>query len=344
MQSKKIGEQSVLFSAPIYLEGSGSVVGSIEGRGPLRDYFDYVAEDALFGQDSFEKAEKKFFTEAVKKAVEDAKLSLKDVDYLIGGDLLNQIISASYSARDLDLPFLGIYGACSSMSQSLVVGAMLLDGGFGKNIVCAASSHFATAERQFRFPLELGTPKPPTGQDTVTGAGASVLTLEPRKKDSPVIAGATVGKVVDFGVKDANNMGAAMAPAAVQTILTHLEDMEVQPEYYDMIVTGDLGIFGSELLVDLANRAGVDLSRVHRDCGKLIYEGMEDMHCGASGCGCSAVVLNGFLQKKLRAATVKRILFVATGALMSPTSVQQGESIAGVAHAVAIERRETSCN
>ncbi len=207
---------------------------------------------------SFELAEKKLFMEAAKKAVESAGLGLNDINYLVGGDLLNQIISAGYTARDLDLPFIGLYGACSSMAESLCVGSMLIDGGFADNLLCATSSHFATAERQFRYRLELGTPKPPTGQDTVTGSGATVLSAE---QGELVVKSVTVGRIVDFGVKDANNMGAAMAPAAVQTILSHLEDRGIAPDYYDAIITGDLGIFGSDLLIDMAAQNNVDLGR-----------------------------------------------------------------------------------
>ena len=332
---KRIGTYTVQFDRPVLIRGRGSAVGQEEGKGPLGGYFDQIAQDAMWGQDSFEKAEKRFFMEAAKKAVESAGRGLKDIHYMLGGDLLNQIISASYSARDLDIPFLGLYGACSSMAESLCIGSMLIDGGFAQNILCATSSHFATAERQFRYPLELGTPKPPTGQDTVTGAGATVISAEQGDLE---IKSVTVGRVVDFGVKDANNMGAAMAPAAVQTILSNLEDLGVDPSHYDAIITGDLGIFGSDILLDLAGRNNVDLSGVHKDCGKMIFEGM-DKNCGASGCGCGASVLNAYFFKKMLDGDLQRILFVATGALLSPTSVQQGESIPSIAHAVHIERR-----
>ena len=332
---KRVGTYTVQFDRPVLIRGRGSAVGQEEGKGPLGGYFDQIAQDAMWGQDSFEKAEKRFFMEAAKKAVESAGLGLKDIHYLLGGDLLNQIFSESYSARDLDIPFLGLYGACSSMAESLCIGSMLIDGGFAQNILCATSSHFATAERQFRYPLELGTPKPPTGQDTVTGAGATVISAEQGDLE---VKSVTVGRVVDFGIKDANNMGAAMAPAAVQTILSNLEDLNADPSYYDAIITGDLGIFGSDILLDLAGRNNVDLSGVHKDCGKMIFEGM-DKNCGASGCGCGASVLNAYFFKKMLDGDLQRILFVATGALLSPTSVQQGESIPSIAHAVHIERR-----
>ncbi len=335
--NKWLGEGTVVMEHPVYIRGVGTAVGSTEAQGPLGEYFDVAAPDATWGEDSFEKAEKKLFTEAVKQALQNAGLGIRGVDMMIGGDLLNQIITASYAARDFGLRFIGLYGACSSMTESLALGAMLLDGGFGENILCATSSHFATAERQFRYPLELGTPKPPTGQDTVTGAGATVLSAN---KSSLCITAATVGRVVDFGISDANNMGAAMAPAATETILTHLEKRGAAPGDFDAIITGDLGIFGSELLADLAGRCGVSLAGVHRDCGKLIYAGMKNKRCGASGCGCCATVLNGYFLKRMAKGEYRRLLVVATGALMSPTIVQQGESIPGIAHAVEIERRE----
>jgi stage V sporulation protein AD len=223
------------------------------------------------------------------------------------------------------------------MTESLAIGSMLIDGGFAENILCATSSHFATAERQFRFPLELGTPKPPTGQDTVTGAGATILSTD---KSKMCVTAATIGRVIDFGIPDANNMGAAMAPAAVETILTHLEKRGASPSDFDVIVTGDLGIFGSEMLIDLAGRCGVHLESVHQDCGKLIFAGMKNKHCGASGCGCCASVLNGYFLKRMVKGEYRRLLVIATGALMSTTSVQQGESIPCIAHAVEIERRD----
>ncbi len=342
MKYKHIGMQTVLFEHPVYIVGRACIGGLMEGQGPLSSHFDEIIPDALWGEDSFEKAEKKIFYETVKKAIEKAKKGFNDIDFLVGGDLLNQIISASFSARDMGIPYFGIYGACSSMSESLILGAMIVDGGYGETVVCATSSHFATAERQYRFPLELGTPKPPTGQNTATAAGATILSNNTGEEDYPmaVVTAATVGNVVDLGVKDANNMGAAMAPAAVETILNHLDDMSVDPEYYDMIVTGDLGTFGSELLIDLAQKCGTDLSKVHYDCGANIYKGLKKVYCGASGCGCGASVLNGYILDEMKAKNLKRVLFVATGALLSPTTAQQGESIPGIAHGVVIERRD----
>lgn len=334
---KILSEGTMLLEQPVYIRGKGSAVGQEEAKGPLAEYFDIKAEDAKWGEKSFEFAEKKFFMNACKKAIEDAGLSIGEIDLLLGGDLLNQIITASYSARDFGIPFLGIYGACSGMAQTLAIGSMLIDGGFGENILCAASSHYATAERQFRFPLELGTPKPPTGQDTVTGAGATVISSE-KGNNKVAIRALTVGRCVDFGITDANNMGAAMAPSAAQSILTHLQNRGTQPQDYDAIFTGDLGKFGSKLMVDMAMRCGTDLSNVHKDCGSMIYAGMKSKRCGASGCGCCAVVLNGYILRQLEQGAYQRVLFTATGAMMSTTSVQQGESIPGIAHVIELER------
>ena len=335
--TKYIGAQSVLFTNPVYIIGRSSLAGKSEGQGPLGEYFDGIIPDALWGEDSFEKCEQKMYREAVKKAVASAGKREKDIRILLGGDLLNQIVAACYSARDLGIPFLGLYGACSTMSESLLIGSMLIDGGMTDSAVCCASSHFATAERQFRVPLELGTPRTPTSQNTVIGAAATVLSCD--KASDIVITGGTVGRVVDLGIKDAENMGAAMAPAACETIYNHLHDLEIEPDYYDRIITGDLGTFGSEILTDMLRRLGCDITKQHADCGALIFSDMDKAHCGGSGCGCSGITLNGYFLKKLLSGELKRILFVATGALLSPTIIQQGESIPGIAHAVAIERR-----
>lgn len=331
--NKNRGNGSIVFSKPINIIGTGSIAGHKEAEGPLAKYFDKTTQDALYGQDSFEKAERQLFLEAVKMALKSA--NLKETDFLVGGDLLNQIISAGFASRELGLPFIGIYGACSTMAESLILGSILVDGGFARDVVCATSSHFATAERQFRFPLELGTPPTPTSQHTVTGSGSAVLS----NVDSGIgITCATIGKIVDLGITDANNMGAAMAPAAAQTILTHIQNMAIPPNYYDAIFTGDLGSLGSEILIDLAKKCGTDISDVHQDCGVLIFSGMEEMKCGGSGCGCGASTLCGYIIKEMQKGNFKRILFVATGALHSPTSIQQGESIPGIAHAVEITK------
>jgi stage V sporulation protein AD len=276
------------------------------------------------------------FIEAVNLAVARSGLKNDAVDYLFGGDLLNQIISAGFAARETSIPFIGLFGACSTMAESLLAGAVFVDGGFADHVVCATSSHFATAERQFRYPLELGTPKTPTSQITVTGAGASVVSSK-GEKGMPRITHATAGRVIDMGIKDANNMGAAMAPAALETLLSHLEDTQRTPEYYDLIVTGDLGTFGSDILRKKAKEQHVELSDVYTDCGAEIFKGKKNTYCGGSGCGCAGSMLNAYYLKKMAQGELKRLLFIATGALLSPTSTQQGETIPCVAHAVAIE-------
>jgi len=260
------------------------------------------------------------------------------VDFMFGGDLLNQLISTSFAARDLEMPFFGLYGACSTMTESLGLGAMTIDGGFGKYVVATTSSHFSSAERQFRFPLELGNQRPITAQWTVTGAGAVLLA---NKGEGPRITHMTVGKIKDFGIIDANYMGAAMAPAAADTIVTHFNDTGFRPEDYDLIITGDLGRFGRELARELVQKAGFTLGDNFTDCGIEIFNSEEqDTHAGGSGCACSAVVFAGYLFKELRSMRMNRVLLISTGALFSPTSAQQGESIPSIAHAVTIVSNE----
>lgn len=331
------GSASVRFNTPVNILARASVAGKKEAEGPLGKYFDITLPDALWGEKSFEKCEQKMFKEAVKKAAASAGKNPKDIRLLLGGDLLNQIVTAGYSARDLGIPFLGIYGACSTMSESLLIGSMLIDGGMTENAIACTSSHFATAERQYRMPLELGTPKTPTSQTTVTGAGATLLCAS---GFSPaVITGGTIGRVVDLGINDSENMGAAMAPAAAETIYNHLSDFNRTAKDYDCIITGDLGYFGSDILTDILKDLGQDITPVHMDCGKMIFDKTNKVHCGGSGCGCSAITLNGYFLSKIFTGELRRILFVATGALLSPTVIQQGESIPSIAHAVVIERR-----
>lgn len=281
-------------------------------------------------------AESKMTREAVKLAINKANLHPDDIDYMFSGDLLNQIISSSFAARELQIPFFGLYGACSTMTESLSLSAMIIDGGYADYVIAATSSHFASAERQYRFPLEYGGQRPPTSQWTVTGAGAALLSS---KGSGPYITYVTTGRVMDFGVKDANNMGAAMAPAATDTILRHFKDTGFEPSYYDLIITGDLGKVGKDLTMELVKKGGYDISNIYTDCGVEIFDLTEqDVHSGASGCGCSAVVFCGYLYKQLKEGKFNRILLISTGALLSPTSSQQGESIPGIAHAVSIER------
>ena len=335
----RVGARTVRFDLPPNIIAYASVTGKDEKNGPYGSCFDVTFEDDLWGEKTYELAERKMQLTAAETVIDKAGLIPDDIHMLYGGDLLNQIISSGFVARQLGIPFVGLYGACSTMSESMLVGAMTVDGGFAQHALCTTSSHFATAERQFRMPLELGTPKTPTSQHTATAAGAVILSTQ--RGQYPSITCATPGRVVDMGINDVNNMGAAMAPAATETIVCHLEDTGKSPADYDAIVTGDLGTFGSELLVKYSGEAGWDISGVHKDCGAMLYEGNDLMHCGGSGCGCSASMLCGFFLPELIKGNMKRILFVATGALHSPTSTLQGESIPCIAHAVTIE---TGCS
>ncbi len=343
MEDRHRGDRSLVFpSAPRILSGA-SVVSQVEAEGPLGGCFDIVMGDDKMGQDSFEKAECRMFENAVRLCCNKAGLAAEDLECLLAGDLLNQIITANYAARTLEIPYLGLYGACSTMAESLLLGSVLCDGGYLDPLACVACSHFSTAERQYRYPLEMGTTSPPTAQRTVTGAGCLMVgnALPPLPVFRHVhITAATVGKVVDLGISDANNMGAAMAPAACETIVTHLQDLGRKPEEYDLVVTGDLGRFGTEMLFTLLAEHGVDLSGQHVDCGNLVYHPAQDYNCGGSGCGCSAVTLASHLLPMLERGETKRLLFLATGALMSPTASMQGESIPGIAHAIVLEYKE----
>lgn len=335
MATKRLGSQTVKFETPPSILSTYSIVGPKEGEGPLSKYFDIILEDDMWGQESFEKAESKIQEEAIKNAISKAKLIPKDVNYLISGDLLNQIISSTYTARQIGIPYYGLYGACSTMTQSLSLGAMLIDGGFADKIVCATSSHFSSAERQFRFPLEYGSQRNFSSQWTVTGAGATVLAWAGK---GPYITYVTTGKVIDLGLKDTTNMGAAMAPAAIDTLLTHFKDTGYSPSDYDLIISGDLGTVGKSIVLDIMKKEGYDLSGIYTDCGVEIYSKEEqDTHAGGSGCGCAAVVLNGYVYKEIMKGTFDRVLVMATGALHSKTINEQGESIPGIAHAITID-------
>ncbi|MDD4169535.1 MAG: stage V sporulation protein AD [Desulfotomaculaceae bacterium] len=333
---KKNGKQTVYFQNPPVIIATASIAGHLEGDGPLGDSFDQVVHDTYYGEKTWEKAEQRMMLDTMNKALEKAGLQEKDMDLLLAGDLLNQIITANYTARTLAIPFLGLYGACSTMCESMALGAMLIDGGFADKVLVGASSHYCTAERQYRFPTEMGNQRSMTAQWTVTGAGAAVLA---REGSGPVITHATIGKVVDLEQGDPQNMGAAMAPAAADTITCHLQDMSRNPDDYDLIMTGDLGAFGKELAEQLVAQSGYDISERFSDCGILIYSPAQDVHAGGSGCGCSAVVTCGYLMDKLKAGKYKRLLVTGTGALMSPCSTQQGETVPGIGHAVVIEMR-----
>lgn len=329
-----MGKHTVIFKNKPTIIGTHTIAGPKEGNGSIGACIDTILENDRFDEKTYEKAECKMLSHAIRHAIANAKKSLSDIDAILAGDLLNQIISASFAARDFSIPFIGVYNACSTMSESLALGAALVDGGYMKQVVCATGSHFSTAERQYRYPLELGSTRPPQAQWTVTGAGATVLSACGK---GPKITMATFGKVVDYGVTDANNMGAAMAPAAMSTLVSHFKESGKTPEQYDLIVTGDLGAFGSRILKDLMWEKGFDIERQHVDCGEMIYNIKEDEYQGGSGAGCSAVVFNSYLYKKLKEKKLNRIIFMATGALLSSVSTQQGESIPCVAHAVVVE-------
>lgn len=335
MACVKVGGQTVLFENGPHIVGFGCVAGRKEGQGPLSRQFGHVDTDDRFGQDSWEKAESEMQKRALDAALSKAGVQEEQVDFLFAGDLLNQCIGSGYAARGRQVPFFGLYGACSTMGEGLCLAAITLGSGAGQYAAVCASSHFCTAERQYRNPLEYGGQRTPTAQWTVTGAGAVVLGQTGR---GPQMTACTVGRVVDKGITDANNMGAAMAPAAARTICTHLRDMGRTPSDYDLIVTGDLGVLGSKLLLDLAGREGYDLAGRHTDCGMLIYDMEEqDVHCGGSGCGCCATVLAAHLLPGMQAGKWNRILFCPTGALHSPTATMQGESIPGICHAVVLD-------
>ncbi|WIF94333.1 stage V sporulation protein AD [Caminicella sporogenes] len=334
MALKKLGKQTVVFDNPPYIVSTASIVGPKEGEGPLREYFDMILEDDLFGEKSWELAESKMLRETVKMAVQKSEKKIDDIEYMLSGDLLNQLMSASFAARDLGIPFFGLYGACSTMTESLSLGAMLIDGGYADNLVAVTSSHFSSAERQFRFPLEHGNQRPPSAQWTVTGAGAAILSSYGK---GPRVKYVTTGRVIDLGIKDANNMGAAMAPAAADTIVSHFCETGLKPDYYDLIVTGDLGAIGKEITEELVLDKGYNIAKNYNDCGLLIFDNkVQDTHAGGSGCGCSASVFCGYIYKEMQSRKINKVLLISTGALLSVTSSNQGQSIPGIAHAVSM--------
>lgn len=335
MAKNKRGRCSFFFESRPVIGSWASVAGKKEAQGPLGNTFDKTFTDTLLGQKTWEQAEKKMQELALKTLAEKAGLHTWDMDMVYSGDLLNQCIGSSFSLRNMNLPHLGLYGACSTMAEGLLLAAMTVDGGYADRVVAMTSSHFASSERQYRFPLGYGGQRTPTAQWTVTGAGAAMVCAEGK---GPRITGGTVGTVQDYGIRDAANMGAAMAPAALSTIRTHLEDTGRAPSDYDLIVTGDLGQLGKDLLLELASREGLELGGKVADCGTLIFDCVrQDVHSGGSGCGCSAITLCGYLLGQISHGKYKRILFCGTGALLSPTSTQQGLPIPGVCHAVCIE-------
>lgn len=330
-----IGRQSWRFDIKPVILSSAAVGGPFEAQCPLAEDFDHFFDDLWLGQDSFEKAEVKLLEHACEKALEKAKLKSEDINFFLSGDLDNQITSSSFAARGLSIPYLGLFGACSTSMEGLAIGSKLLDNDGANYVMAATASHNLAAEKQFRYPTEYGAQKPPTGQWTVTGAGAVILG---REGEGPRVVSATIGKVVDMGISDPFNMGAAMAPAAVDTIEVHLNEMNLEPDYYDIIATGDLGSTGYNIAQELFTKKGVDLKKnLFVDCGVLIYGNDPRVFSGASGCACSAVVTYGHLLNRMKHGELQRILVVATGALLSPMSYQQKETIPCIAHAVSIE-------
>ena len=334
MAKQKRGRQSFSLEQPPVITHWASIAGKKESEGPLAHTFDICSQDTYFGQKTWEQGEKQMQKLALRKLAEKAGMLPGEFDIVFSGDLLNQCIGSSFTLRNMKIPHLGLYGACSTMAESLLMASMAIGGGFADKVVAMTSSHFASSERQYRFPLGYGGQRTPTAQWTVTGSGAALVCSEGK---GPKISDCTIGTVKDLGIKDANNMGAAMAPAAFETIRAHFDDLKTGPEDFDLIVTGDLGQLGKELLMELARKDGISLGGKLTDCGTLVFDNTkQDVHSGGSGCGCSAITLCGYLLDKLNTGKLKKILFCGTGALLSPTSTQQGLPIPGVCHAVCI--------
>ncbi len=333
-----LGKQSIHFEKKPYITASASIVGSKEAEGPMGKLFDKVGYDDSFGAQNWEEAESRLQKEALEIAISKAGLTKQDVQMVFAGDLLGQSIASSFGLAGYQLPHVGLYGACSTCGLSLTMGAAMVSAGFVERAACITSSHFASAEKEFRFPLSYGNQRPKSATWTVTGSGAFLLSAKPEKGTRAMVEGATIGKIVDYGVKDSMNMGACMAPAAADTIRQNLEDFGRNPQDYDKIITGDLGMVGQKLLFDLLSEQGIDIVKQHMDCGIEIYES-EKQHtdAGGSGCGCSAVVLSAYILKKLEEGVWKRVLFVPTGALLSKTSYNEGQTIPGIAHGVVLE-------
>ena len=332
--NKRQGKQTLLFAATPIITGVATIVGPKEGDGLLGEFFDRVMKDNLDNHDSWEKCESAMLEWAIRQAVAMDNSTMDEIDIVLAGDLLNQLMSTHFAMRSLARPFLGLYGACATMAEGLLLGSALIDGGFASKIATGVSSHYDTAERQYRFPTEQGVQRPPVAQWTVTGSGGAVLSAA---GTGPRITAGTIGKIIDMGLKDPNAMGPAMAPAAADTLYQHLQDTGRTPAYYDMIYTGDLGKVGKALTIDLLADKGVDLSQNYEDCGCMIYREDQDTHSGASGCASSGTVFCGYLYKQLQKKSLRRILLMGTGSLHSPTSYQQKESIPAIAHAVVIE-------
>lgn len=334
--TKRMGTQTLKFSEPPSIAAFASVVGRKEGEGPLKAYFDKVCPDAYFGEDSWEKAESRMLRECFELCCGKAGIAQSELDMIFAGDLLNQCMGSALALKSTGVRHFGLYGACSTMGEALTLGAMAVDGGFAERVCAATGSHFCSSERQYRFPLEYGGQRTPTAQWTVTGAGAAILQ---KTGTGPFVTCVTPGTIVDAGITDANNMGSAMAPAAYDTLTAHFEDTGRTPDYYDMVVTGDLGAVGRDILEELFRRDKKSFGKFYTDCGVLIFDRQkQDVHAGGSGCGCSAAVLCSLILRGFSENKWSRVLFAPTGALMSPTSSQQGGSIPGICHAIALEK------
>lgn len=346
-----LGKASVSFSRPVYIRSCASVVGPKEGNGPLKGSFDLISQDPMFGEKTWESAESTMQKKAASLAIGKAGLIPGDIRFVFAGDLLAQTIASSFGIAEMDIPFFGLYGACSTMGESLSLGAIAVSAGYAAHVLCATSSHFATAEKEFRFPLGYACQRPLSATWTVTGSGACILSAEPPQPQETAgyaplrseqgyaaITGITTGKVIDFGFRDSLNMGGCMAPAACDTIRQHLTDFDRSAQDYDAILTGDLGLIGKQILLDLLSEKNTDISSVHQDCGLLIYDNKrQDTHSGGSGCGCSASVLAAYILPRIVSGYWKRVLFVPTGAMLSKVSFNEGEPVAGIAHGVVIE-------
>ena len=334
MNSKRLGRRTVALSAPPSVLACACVGGKFEGQGPLGACFDELGEDSFFGESTWEKAESAMQKRALSRALDKARLKAGDLDYILAGDLLNQCMGSAFGLRDFGIPFYGLYGACSTMGESLALASLLIDGGFARRAAAMTSSHFCTAERQYRMPVPYGSQRTPTAQWTATAAGCTILA---EKGQGPYVTHVICGRIVDKGITDSNNMGAAMAPAAYDTLSAFFRDTQTGPKDYDLILTGDLGELGHDIVRDFFRRDGIDLTDRYQDCGLLLYDReKQDMHAGASGCGCSAAVLNGYVLPGLRAGKWRQVLFAPTGALLSPTTSFQGESVPGICHAVCL--------
>lgn len=333
---KKVGSQTIQIDNNVYILSTAAIVGPKESEGPLAEYFDLCLDDEFWGEKTWEKAESKIIKETVNMSINKSTISTSDIDLCFAGDLLNQCISSCFGLRTMNIPFFGIFGACSTFIEGMCLGSVFISSGASKNIICATSSHFCSAEKQFRYPLELGNQRPQSAQWTVTGSGSALLSTT--SNNSPHITYVTPGKIIDMGIKDANNMGGAMAMAAVDTLTTHFKDTGRTPDFYDLILTGDLGSIGKEIVIEQSKKEGYDLSNNYNDCGVLIFDNYkQDTHSGGSGCACIATVFSSYIYKLLTEQDLKKVLLVGTGALTNSTTSAQGESIPGIAHAISVE-------